>query len=222
MSIEACIYNPSVQTTLANWPYQVYNICGAITADLDTIRASSLTLEAASGGAARDLVMVMSLDDLVIGDRMYRATAPGFRAANFYGDAVATATSHVWGASTPPLLPGVTELVQRVVELDMSVIILTGRREGRRAETVASLVYAGLAGAGAGAIFAEAELQDPQGALQMRPDDDDRPSEYGFKFERCQMVEKNYRIALNVGTQLSAMVAGDRQLLCPHQLYIVA
>ena len=219
--IDASVDSVAVQGAISNWPCVVHNTFCSVMQSLDSVRAGALALE----GAGRDLVAVLSLDDLVLGGRLYRATAPGFRAADYYGDPVTSIAARQWvpwtDAEMPPALPGAAELLRAIIEHDMAVIFLTGRRASRRAETVASLVRVGLAGDGADALFSVAELQDPQGALQMRPDDDARPSEHEFKLERCRMIERNYRIALNIGTQLSAMVAGDWMTIAPHQIYIV-
>jgi phosphoglycolate phosphatase-like HAD superfamily hydrolase len=183
----------------------------------------------AEGRAPRPPAAVLDIDEVVLcnihmGEFHAPAGAQGPEPVDFYAaDYFAAPDGTPWprGSLINPLLPGARELIEALQGLGARVFFVTGRLESVRGETVENFERVGLAGAGA--PFARDELLRPGGALYMCPD-----AEYPalgtsvrpYKESRRRAIEETYRIAVNVGDQISDLgLYGDAQVHVPQPFY---
>jgi len=200
----------------------------AVRARLPAWAAAARALEA--GGRGRPLAAVVDVDEVVLGNihaNTFQAAAgvqgPGpvdFFACDFFeapgGGAWPRAETRLG-----PLLPGARELLEELRRLGVAPVLLTGRLEPLRAETIENLALVGLAGPGA--VFSFEELGGEGGALLMCPAVEDPPpggSVRPFKEGRRARLELTHRIVLNIGDQVSDLgLHGDWQVQVPHPFY---
>jgi hypothetical protein len=193
-------------------------------------RSDEAARAAALGVAPRPLAAVVDIDEVLLSNiHMNSFAAPAgaqgpepvdFHACDYY--------SAPGGDPWPrddlrlnPLLPGSRRLLEELRAEGCAVFLVTGRLEAIRDETVENLVYVGLAGPRAGAIWDVEDLRRPGGPLRMcptalPPGGSIRP----FKEEQRGRLEETHRIAINIGDQVSDLgLHGDTQVLIPHPFY---
>jgi hypothetical protein len=116
-------------------------------------------------------------------------------------------------------------LLRALRALGCAVVLVTGRLEAIRPETVENLAYVGLASPGGlgSAVWALEDLGPAGGALRMCPPEA-APAPGGsirpFKEGQRRQLEETHRIAVNIGDQASDLGRhGDAQALIPHPFY---
>lgn len=194
---------------------------------VDTSRVQERADAAAAGRAPRPLAIVCDIDEVILSNihmnSFYApAGAQGPDAVDFHA---ADAFGWPRGARLNPLLPGAFDLLACARRLGLAVFFVTGRLEPIREETVENLVQVGLAGDSDEKVLRTADLLRPDGPLLMCTEtlypklgESIRP----FKEGRRQSIEKNHRIVLNLGDQVSDLgLFGDVQVLVPHPFYYI-
>ncbi len=193
----------------------------------DKARAQERADAASAGHKARPLAIVCDIDEVILSNiHMNSFSAPAgaqgpdaidFHAADAFG----------WprGARLNPLLPGAFDLLACARKLGLAIFFVTGRLEPIREETVENFVQVGLAGNSDEKILRTADLLSPNGPLIMCTEalyPKLGESIRTFKEGRRQLIEKNHRIVLNLGDQVSDLgLYGDIQVLVPHPFYFI-
>ncbi len=201
---------------------------------LERSRAEEEELASSLGRPSRPLAAVVDIDEVVLSNiHMNTFAAPpgaqGPERVDFHACDHYTAPG---GGPWPrddlrlnPLLPGSRRLLRALSE-NCEVFLVTGRLETIRGETAENLAYVGLAkpeGRGGGAVWGLGELLRVGGPLRMcpperapAPGESIRP----FKESQRRQIEETYRIAVNIGDQVSDLgLYGDAQVLIPHPFY---
>lgn len=194
-------------------------------------RAAETRLARREGRAPRPLAVVFDIDEVLLcNTHLNGFQAPAgvqgpdpvdFHIADFFVD---RATGELWIRDDPgdPPLPGANALLAEVVSLGLRPFFVTGRLESFRGITVKDFWRAGFIRS---ELAPDAQLvaDDLKTALVMCPDGQYPPptkSIRPWKEGRRAVIDKDYRIVLNVGDQASDLgLYGDRQYYLPHPFY---
>lgn len=197
----------------------------------EATRQSEAEAARLEGRKARPLAVVFDIDEVLLCNiHLNGFQAPAgvqgpdpidFHIADFFVD---RATGKTWVRDDPgdPPLPGANALLAETVVLGLRPFFVTGRLESIRDITVEDFRRAGFTRSDLtpDAPLAANDLRD---TLVMCPDGEHPPpteSIRPWKEGRRAVIEKDYRIALNVGDQVSDLgLHGDRQFYLPHPFY---
>jgi hypothetical protein len=114
-------------------------------------------------------------------------------------------------------------LLETVVALGLQPFFTTGRLESIRDITVEDFRRAGFSEGGVPPIDPARLAAGPNSILVMCPDEEQPPPDRSIRpwKEGCRaLIQKDYRIILNIGDQVSDLgLYGDRQFYLPHPFY---
>lgn len=217
--------NPFLRVYLAR-QYSVSHrdrLCGVAAAAAQCAEHSRGLDSFALGGAApRQLVATVDIDEVLLANIHTSTGGPipmsgipydcsslanDFFASDYY----TTPDGSRWPRGDTrlnPMLPGAPVMLNAMAGAGMRLVLITGRAESLRAETVENFVYAGLASDdGKKAPFVTRDLLDPSaGRLIMCPDEElpaVGESIGPFKEKKRKEISEKFRISMNVGDQLS-------------------
>lgn len=198
-----------------------------VRAQLPALAAASREAEQRAGGRARPLAAVVDIDEVILANIHMNsfsapATADGpaidFHASDFFTGP----DGRPWPRGEHrlnPLMPGAWQLLADLSAAGLRVVLLSGRAESLRAETLENFALVGLTGAGgpldpaalaAGDLILCPDAELPRGGGSIAP----------FKRARRLALEASHRIALNIGDQESDLGgAGDAHILLSHPFY---
>ena len=226
---------------LANHERSMAEITGALPTWAEHSRQAEAARAAQSGEDPRPLAFVFDLDETLVSNVAAQNACRGPRGAAVYpADYFVDAAGRPWPRETPlsPPLPGAHALVAEAARHG-AVVILTGRYERLRQETVDNLVAVGLAepdGAETHAapdrawphcvpVLSAADLRGPGTSLIMIPDGMSHPSGAVEPLKRAvrKRLTKAYRICAIIGDQPSDMgEEGDVPALLHNPFYRTA
>lgn len=227
--------NPFLRDYFPKWLRSHSAALDSIRAQLPEWAAASRRAEAElarrEGRAPRPLAVVFDIDEVLLcNTHLNGFQAPAgvqgpapidFHIADFFVD---RATGKPWIRNDPgdPPLPGANALLAEAVALGLRPFFVTGRLESIRDRTVEDFRRAGFTRSelASDAPLAAEDLKTtlvlcPDG-LRPPPTESIRP----WKEGRRAVIEKDFRIVLNVGDQASDLgLYGDRQCCLPHPFY---
>jgi predicted secreted acid phosphatase len=145
-----------------------------------------------------------------------------------------------WGRGNPlnPAMDKALEVLNLCKKENIKIFLISERKESTRDETILNFEKVGFASLTDDTPFNSNDLKDPNGILQMCPDDEypkdifylhpitnipiDGTIKY-FKENIRQKISQEYHIIANIGDQQSDLGKyGDVQFLIPHLFYYVS
>lgn len=227
--------NPCLRDFFPNWLLTHEAALDRIRAWLPAWAEASRQSEAAQacleGRLPRPLAAVFDIDEVLLCNiHLNGFTAPAgaqgpdpidFHIADFFVD---RASGGSWVRDDPgdPPLPGANALLAAAVALSLRPFFVTGRLESIRDITVEDFRRAGFTRSEL-ALDAPLAAADLATSLTMCPVEEHPPPGWSIRpwKEGCRAaIGKYYRIALNVGDQMSDFgLHGDRQIYLPHPFY---